>query len=133
MRLASSARNAQTHWLTNLLERKRTKFSVWTVSTISFQSDVKGAKKYSVEVKTVKKLIFSIVSTIHCLQFQGAPRIEYRGNAWHEQCYKCAKCNSVIGGGDFIPKGNDFLCNNCFDQDFSTKCTVCAQVPIYHS
>lgn len=57
----------------------------------------------------------------------GRSRLEYNGNYWHEECFKCKTCNKEIGTSGFVPKDSDFYCPPCFQNAFSKRCAGCGE------
>ncbi|KAM7541669.1 hypothetical protein Aperf_G00000011958 [Anoplocephala perfoliata] len=61
--------------------------------------------------------------------FKAAMRkYEYKGGAWHEECFLCAECHQPIGAKSFIPRGNDIICVQCYEDKFAQKCVKCQAV-----
>ncbi|CAJ0965182.1 unnamed protein product [Ranitomeya imitator] len=56
---------------------------------------------------------------------QGGQNVEYKGSAWHEECFTCSNCKQSIGAGSFFPKGADIFCVNCHEQKFAKHCVKC--------
>lgn len=55
----------------------------------------------------------------------GAARLEFNGEFWHEDCFKCNVCHQAIGTTGFIPKDDNFYCPGCYQQKFSKRCAGC--------
>ncbi|VDD74872.1 unnamed protein product [Mesocestoides corti] len=61
--------------------------------------------------------------------FKAAMRkYEYKGGAWHEECFLCAECHQPIGAKSFIPRGGDIICVQCYEDKFAQKCAKCEAV-----
>ncbi|CAG0890831.1 unnamed protein product [Cyprideis torosa] len=43
--------------------------------------------------------------------------IEWRGFQWHEECFRCAHCNRIIGRRCFIPFENSVFHQECFTEN----------------
>ncbi|XP_063719845.1 four and a half LIM domains protein 2-like isoform X2 [Symsagittifera roscoffensis] len=57
----------------------------------------------------------------------GMKKLEWNGQQWHEECFKCTNCSTVIGCNSFMPKDNQPYCIQCFNDLFAPKCKACAQ------
>ncbi|XP_032238215.2 testin isoform X2 [Nematostella vectensis] len=57
----------------------------------------------------------------------GASRLEYSGNFWHENCFRCANCGEAIGTSGFVPKDDTFFCPGCYQSKFSKRCASCGE------
>lgn len=51
--------------------------------------------------------------------------LSYKDRHWHEQCFKCAKCNRSLVEKAFAAKDDLLLCTECYANDYSSKCTTC--------
>ncbi|XP_063793519.1 four and a half LIM domains protein 1 isoform X1 [Pseudophryne corroboree] len=61
----------------------------------------------------------------HKLIQPGGQNVEYKGSAWHEECFICSNCKQSIGTGSFFPKGTDVFCVNCHEEKFAKQCVKC--------
>ncbi|VDN18100.1 unnamed protein product [Dibothriocephalus latus] len=60
--------------------------------------------------------------------FKAAMRkYEYKGGAWHEECFLCSECKQPIGTKSFIPRGDAIVCIACYEDKFAQKCEKCKQ------
>lgn len=55
----------------------------------------------------------------------GTKKMEYKSRQWHEQCFKCCKCENPIGTKSFIPREKDIYCAGCYEEKFATRCVKC--------
>ena len=60
----------------------------------------------------------------------GMKKMEYKTRQWHEKCFVCCTCNTIIGTKSFIPKENEIYCTSCYEDKFATKCVKCNKVCI---
>eukprot|EP00092_Neocalanus_flemingeri_P032822 GFUD01035698.1.p1 GENE.GFUD01035698.1~~GFUD01035698.1.p1 ORF type:complete len:398 (+),score=121.48 GFUD01035698.1:82-1194(+) len=58
----------------------------------------------------------------------GMKKMEYKSRQWHESCFICCTCKSVIGAKSFIPSGNDIYCDGCYEEAYAAKCSRCSKV-----
>ena len=78
----------------------------------------------------------------------GTKKIEYKGHQWHDNCFHCKVCISIVSiismcylsiqvcstqvGGNgksfIIPNDKDIFCVSCFEDKIATKCVKCKQV-----
>lgn len=57
----------------------------------------------------------------------GMKKLEWNGQQWHEECFKCTNCGVEIGCNSFMPKDNQQYCIQCFNDLFAPKCKACGQ------
>ncbi|XP_028671614.1 four and a half LIM domains protein 1a isoform X1 [Erpetoichthys calabaricus] len=57
----------------------------------------------------------------------GTQNVEYKGNAWHEECFTCYQCKKPIGSESFLTKGDDIYCAVCHEKKFAKHCVHCKQ------
>ncbi|XP_043913499.1 four and a half LIM domains protein 1 isoform X2 [Protopterus annectens] len=55
----------------------------------------------------------------------GSKSVEYKGNAWHDECFICFQCKQPIASAQFFAKGEDVYCNACYEKKFSKECAHC--------
>ncbi|XP_075429329.1 four and a half LIM domains protein 1 isoform X3 [Ascaphus truei] len=55
----------------------------------------------------------------------GGKNVEYKGSAWHDECFTCSNCKQAIGAGSFFPKGTDVFCVTCHEEKFAKHCVKC--------
>ncbi|XP_053565075.1 four and a half LIM domains protein 5 [Bombina bombina] len=49
----------------------------------------------------------------------------YKDRHWHEACFKCAKCSHSLVEKPFAAKDELLLCNECYSNEYSSKCFDC--------
>ena len=55
--------------------------------------------------------------------------MEYKTRKWHDKCFQCVVCKSLVGSKPFIiPNETDVYCVGCFEEKFATKCTKCKKI-----
>ena len=55
--------------------------------------------------------------------------MEYKTRKWHDKCFQCVVCKSLVGSKPFIiPNETDVYCVSCFEEKFATKCTKCKKI-----
>ena len=56
-------------------------------------------------------------------------KMEYKTRKWHDKCFQCVVCKSLVGSKPFIiPNENDVYCVGCFEEKFANKCTKCKKI-----
>ncbi|XP_013401172.1 four and a half LIM domains protein 3 isoform X2 [Lingula anatina] len=55
----------------------------------------------------------------------GMKKFEYKGKQWHEHCFCCLCCKQPIGNKSFIPRGDDVVCTQCYEDQFAMRCMKC--------
>ena len=68
-----------------------------------------------------------LIACMHCV-WTGMKKLEWNGQQWHEECFKCTNCSTEIGCNSFMPKDNQQYCIQCFNDLFAPKCKACGQV-----
>jgi len=59
----------------------------------------------------------------------GMKKMEYKTRKWHDKCFQCVVCKSLVGSKPFIiPNENDVYCVGCFEEKFANKCTKCKKI-----
>jgi len=62
---------------------------------------------------------------VKCKQCAGtvyaSERIDYDGNTWHQDCFKCLDCKRVIGLTAVAMISGDLYCKNCFKRIFTKE------------
>jgi hypothetical protein len=53
--------------------------------------------------------------------------IEALGSIWHLDCFRCAACEKVISGGDFIEKKGRPFHPDCYHELYSPRCSGCGK------
>ena len=77
---------------------------------------------------TGKKVTKSGLKT-YILLFIGMKKMEYKTRKWHDKCFQCVVCKSLVGSKPFIiPNENDVYCVGCFEEKFANKCTKCKKI-----
>ncbi|XP_078255812.1 four and a half LIM domains protein 2-like [Rhinoraja longicauda] len=51
--------------------------------------------------------------------------LSYKDHHWHEQCFKCAKCDRSLAEKAFAAKDDTLLCTECYSNENSSKCFTC--------
>lgn len=51
--------------------------------------------------------------------------LSYKDLHWHEQCFKCTKCDCSLAGKAFSAKDDTLLCMECYSNEYSSKCFTC--------
>ncbi|XP_063723189.1 four and a half LIM domains protein 2-like [Symsagittifera roscoffensis] len=57
----------------------------------------------------------------------GGKKLEWNGQQWHEECFQCTNCTTVIGCSSFLPKDTSPYCVPCFNKLFAPKCSNCSK------
>lgn len=60
----------------------------------------------------------------------GMKKMQYKDRVWHDGCFRCCKCRSVIGPQGFVPceEGGvleDIYCIQCFERKYAPNCRKC--------
>ena len=58
----------------------------------------------------------------------GVKRMEYKGKSYHEKCFCCTSCGSLIGKKSFVEKDDGYYCGDCYETKLANKCTRCKKV-----
>ncbi|CAF3883282.1 unnamed protein product [Adineta steineri] len=53
--------------------------------------------------------------------------IQYNGNNYHEQCFRCGQCNNIMNEKQFYTQNNKPCCSLCHEKYFQKKCSKCFQ------
>ena len=54
--------------------------------------------------------------------------MEYQGKSYHEECFKCVKCELPIGQKSFVIIEGSIYCKICYEDEMAKKCVVCGKV-----
>jgi len=57
----------------------------------------------------------------------GVKRMEYQGKSYHEECFKCVKCELPIGQKSFVIIEGSIYCKICYEDEMAKKCVVCGK------
>uniref|UniRef100_A0AAY5KDG4 Four and a half LIM domains 3b n=1 Tax=Esox lucius TaxID=8010 RepID=A0AAY5KDG4_ESOLU len=49
----------------------------------------------------------------------------YEDRHYHEQCFRCFRCDRSLADEPFTSQGEALLCNDCYCNEFSSKCVAC--------
>jgi len=52
-------------------------------------------------------------------------KFEYKGKQWHEQCFCCKVCLQPIGNKSFIPRDQEVVCVQCYEEQYAQRCMKC--------
>jgi len=52
-------------------------------------------------------------------------KYEYKGKQWHEQCFCCKVCMQPIGNKSFIPRDQEVVCVQCYEEQYAQRCMKC--------
>lgn len=55
----------------------------------------------------------------------GMKKYEYKGKQWHEQCFCCKVCLQPIGNKSFIPRDQEVVCVQCYEEQYAQRCMKC--------
>lgn len=55
-------------------------------------------------------------------------KVEYNGKKYHTSCFTCLKCKKPIGENSFMPMDSNFMCMNCYNDNYASKCGGCSKV-----
>lgn len=50
-----------------------------------------------------------------------------KGKTFHADCFSCGDCGTMLGGKQFIPRDNQFYCENCYYKNFNPACGKCKE------
>lgn len=53
--------------------------------------------------------------------------LEHKGRSWHAECFKCSVCRAWLVDGHFNELDDTLMCNTCYIEKVSKKCTSCAK------
>ncbi|XP_007484405.1 four and a half LIM domains protein 5 isoform X2 [Monodelphis domestica] len=54
--------------------------------------------------------------------------LAYKDRHWHEDCFKCGKCNRSLVEKPFAAKDEILLCTDCYSNTCSSKCFQCKKI-----
>lgn len=49
----------------------------------------------------------------------------YEDQYYHEQCFRCTRCDRSLADEPFTCQDEVLLCNDCYCSEFSSKCVAC--------
>ncbi|NXC20187.1 FHL3 protein, partial [Corythaeola cristata] len=49
----------------------------------------------------------------------------YEDRHYHEHCFRCFRCDRSLADEPFTCQGEELLCNDCYCNEFSSKCIAC--------
>ncbi|XP_065317561.1 four and a half LIM domains protein 1-like isoform X1 [Gordionus sp. m RMFG-2023] len=55
----------------------------------------------------------------------GQRKVDIQGHAYHDDCFKCAKCSQKIGQGKCYIFNSEYICTNCYENKIAQKCAIC--------
>lgn len=55
----------------------------------------------------------------------GMKKYEFKGKQFHEQCFSCKVCRQPIGTKTFIPRDQEAVCIQCYEEQYAQRCVKC--------
>lgn len=52
----------------------------------------------------------------------------YEDRHYHEHCFRCFRCDRSLADEPFTNQENALLCNDCYCNEFSSKCVACDKI-----
>ena len=49
----------------------------------------------------------------------------YEDHHYHEQCFRCMRCDRSLADEPFTCQDDALVCNDCYCNEFSSKCVAC--------
>ncbi|CAK8687852.1 four and a half LIM domains protein 2-like [Clavelina lepadiformis] len=82
-----------------------------------------NSRKFCVEC--YEALFCNTCHTCGSIIATGSRDISYKDLHFHDGCFTCAGCSKSLSGERFIHKENQFICERCYENKFSPKCSNC--------
>uniref|UniRef100_A0A3P9MIY2 Four and a half LIM domains protein 3 n=1 Tax=Oryzias latipes TaxID=8090 RepID=A0A3P9MIY2_ORYLA len=57
-----------------------------------------------------------------------ARELFYEDRHYHEHCFRCFRCDRSLADEPFTSQDNALLCNDCYCNEFSSKCVACDKI-----
>ncbi|KAF3839394.1 hypothetical protein F7725_018111 [Dissostichus mawsoni] len=57
-----------------------------------------------------------------------ARELFYEDRHYHEHCFRCFRCDHSLADEPFTSQDDELLCNDCYCNEFSSKCVACDKV-----
>lgn len=52
----------------------------------------------------------------------------YEDRHYHEHCFRCFRCDRSLADEPFTSQEDALLCNDCYCNEFSSKCVACDKI-----
>lgn len=52
----------------------------------------------------------------------------YEDRHYHEHCFRCFRCDRSLADEPFTSQDEALLCNDCYCNEFSSKCVACDKI-----
>jgi hypothetical protein len=77
---------------------------------------------------TLTQRLLDVFTTLLIKLFIFLQDLLYKGKHWHSSCFSCTMCKNSVVDKPFGSNSDSIYCGPCYDSNFGSKCSACAEV-----